>query len=178
MWKHHDATALNPRESPSAKVLIRFVPTRNYPPTSSSSSSYFPAVVSLRTLPPFVALSRPFWCTRKKDGRGRSREGAKGERRGWLGPTRGRTRENSPSIFLAGQQHRREPFFDARKGLGLLFLLASFVLLIIRLSDRRYSITSGGFREKTIKTRPVHESFAFFIVESNQRPMKNGKCLV
>lgn len=67
--------------------------------------------------------------------------------------TRGQARENSPSIFLAGQQHRREPFSDARKGLGLLFLLASFVLLIIRLSDRRYSITSDGFRGKTIKTR-------------------------
>lgn len=172
--ERHDSTALNPREF-ECKSIDPPHPHSRTTPTASvrpSPSSYLP-VVSLRTLPPFVALSRPFWCAPgEAEGRTRARlEGTQGEGerervRGRDGrrveersdSTRGRARENSPSIFLAGQQHRREPFPPRgrreERGLDLLFLLASFVLLIIRLSDRRYSITSGGFRGKTIKTRP------------------------
>lgn len=45
-------------------------------------SSYLPAVVSLRTLPPFVALSRPFWRTREEEGRTRAQSRGTGGKRG------------------------------------------------------------------------------------------------
>jgi len=145
--------------TPTAFIVVVVVPSRR---------SFSPHFTTLRRpFPPFLAHAGG----RRTNASAAARE--RREERRWLDLTRGRARENSPSIFLAGQQHRREPFSDARKGLGLLFLLASFVLLIIRLSDRRYSITSDGFREKTIKTwLRVHESSRFLSSNRIELPMR------
>ena len=99
MREHYDTTALNPREL-ECKSIDRLHPHSHLPPLRSSSSSYLPAVVSLRILPPFVALSRPFCRTREEEGQTQAQP-------------RGNRRERSDSTWRGGERGKiRPPFFS------------------------------------------------------------------
>lgn len=159
----HDTTALNPREL-ECKSIDRLRPSLHSqlpPPRSTSSSSYLPAVVSLRTLPPFVALSRPFWRTREEEGRAQPR-GNGGGRRGVTRLDRGGERGKiRPPFFSQDSNTDANP--SPMQGKGWVFCFSSLRLFcslsVSQIVDIPLRPAASG--EKTIKTRLVHESSRF-----------------